>query len=331
MNDSMRIAIVGFGAMGSVYAGLLAEAGNDVVAVSRDNDHVRAVCAKGLRLSGPGGDRVIELNATTMPAGPPVDLVVLATKAFQVADAMRGAAPITGPDTIVLTLQNGLGAADEIASIVDPDRLAIGIAAAFGAGLRAPGHAHHESLGRIGLGAYAGLAKVDLDRIAAIWTGAGLATTVTADIAAMQWEKLICNVAYSGICGATGHTVGEVMDSPDLAPVSEAAAIEAFDIARKAGIALTVDDPVALVRAFGTKVREAKPSVLLDMEAGRRSEIDFINGAIDRVARSFGAKAPVNATITALVRDRESGLSSRARGDANSSSKSFGDVRKPDE
>ena len=88
--------------------------------------------------------------------------------------------------------------------------------------------------------------------------------------------------------------------------VNPLTALAMFDIARKAGIALTVDDPVAHAAAFGEKVRDAKPSVLLDIEAGRRSEIDFINGAVDRIARRLGSRAPVNAAIAALVHDRES-------------------------
>lgn len=308
----MRIAIVGCGAMGSVYAGLFAEAGHDVIAVSRAGAHIDAIARQGLHLTGASGDRVIPVPTVTSAPPDPVDLLVLATKSFHAADAIRDAMPMIGPETVVLAIQNGLGASDDIAALVEPAQLAVGIAAAFGATIRAPGHAHHENTGKVSLGGYDGMPSPTLERIAAIWSKAGIPAEAVSDIAAMQWEKLICNVAYSGLCGVTGRTVGEVMDSPDLGPVSRAAATEAFEIALLAGIKLNITDPVAHVLAFGEKVRGAKPSVLLDIEAGRPSEIGFINGAIDRVASRNGVSAPVNATITALVRDRERRMLNRA-------------------
>ncbi|CNH72398.1 2-dehydropantoate 2-reductase [Mycobacterium tuberculosis] len=121
----------------------------------------------------------------------------------------------------------------------------------------------------------------------------------------MQWEKLICNVAYSGPCALTHMTVGQVMDDPAMGPVSQAAATEAFDVARASGIAIAVTDPVAHVREFGARMPDAKPSALLDHEARRVSEIDVINGAIPRQGARVGVAAPVNATLTALVKSIE--------------------------
>ena len=117
-------------------------------------------------------------------------------------------------------------------------------------------------------------------------------------------EYVIC-LAYSGPCALTGLTVGEVLDDPIVGPVSRAAAIEAWEVARRRSIPIAVDDPVAYVQDFAERMRAAKPSVLLDIEAGRRSEIDVINGAVEREAMRVDAVAPVNATITALVRSLE--------------------------
>ncbi|MWD28179.1 2-dehydropantoate 2-reductase [Aquicoccus sp. SCR17] len=313
----MRIAIIGCGAMGSVYAGLFAEAGHEVLAVSRDAGHVEAINRDGLRLTGASGDRAIPMRAAAAPEGEAADLVVIATKAAQAGAAARAALPLVGEDTLVLTIQNGLGAAEEVAEAVGPDRLAVGIAAAFGASLPAPGHAHHASLGAIHAGALAGLPRDALDRIVAAWDGAGFEARAAADIAAMQWEKLICNVAFSGPCAISGLTVGGVMAQEEITRVSRAAAVEAYEVARARGIALSVTDPVAHVEAFGRRVAAAKPSVLLDLEAGRRSEIGYINGAVVREAEKAGMRAPVNETITSLVVSRESGAwqTTMGRGD----------------
>jgi 2-dehydropantoate 2-reductase len=215
-----------------------------------------------------------------------------------------------GAHTMVLTIQNGLGSADEVAEEIGAERLLVGIAAAFGASLRAPGHAHHEGMSAIRLGAYAGAETGLAQKTAEVWRQAGFNAEAVQDVLAMQWEKLICNVAYSGPCALTGLTVGQAMDDPHVGPVSRAAAQEAFEVARALGVALSVTDAVAHVRAFGERVRDAKPSVLLDHERGRASEIDFINGAIPKQAARCGLVAPVNAVLTGLIKHKESKFSS---------------------
>ncbi len=301
----MKVAIVGCGAMGSVYAGLLAGAGNEVLVVDGWQAHVDAICANGLRIEGASGDRTVKLRAWTAAPDEQVDLVIVAAKAVQVADAAKTAARMLGPDTLVLTIQNGLGSADIVADAVGRDRLAVGIAAAFGASMRGPGHAHHNNMNAVKMGAYAGLAAARVEDIAALWRTAGFNAEATDNVAAMQWEKLICNVAFSAPCALTGLTVGEAMDDLDIGPLGMAASLEAWQVARARKVAINVSDPEAFVRAFGERVRSARPSVLLDHDARRRSEIDVINGAVPREAAKCAMRAPVNASLTALVRQKE--------------------------
>ena len=106
-------------------------------------------------------------------------------------------------------------------------------------------------------------------------------------------------------CAISERSVGEVMNDPDLSRVSAACATEAFEVAFKKNIKLTFNDPVAYVRDFGSKIPNARPSVLLDLLAKRKSEIDVINGSIPRVGKELGLAAPVNEAITALVREKE--------------------------
>ncbi len=305
MPDSRKIAIVGCGAMGSVYAALMASAGHAVLAVDGWDAHVQAINREGLRLEGASGDRRVPVRAVAQAPRETMDLVIVASKASQVRAAAQQVLPLLGPDTVVLTIQNGLGSADALADVVGPDRLAVGVAAAFGASLTAPGHAHHNGMAAVRMGAHAGLARERVEAVAALWRGAGFSAEAVANVLAMQWDKLVCNVAYSGPCALTGLTVGQAMDDPHIGPVSRAAAIEALQVAHARGLLLGITDAVAHVRAFGTKVRDAKPSVLQDLERGRVSEIDVINGAIPREAARCGLQAPVNATLTALVQQRE--------------------------
>lgn len=302
----MRIAVVGCGAMGSIYAGRLAAACHDVTGIDRWADHVEAMNRDGLVVSGPDGELRASVRAFTTAPEEIVDAVVLAVKASDVPGAAELARPMVGPETTVLTIQNGLGASDQAAEILGSERLAVGIASGFGASLRGPGRTHHNAMRAIRIGAHSDLSTERLEAVAAAFRSADFDTSVVEDIRAMQWEKLICNVAYSAPCAITGLTVGEVMADPHLSGVSEAAATEAWEIAKALGIGLDVADPVALVRDFGAQMPAAKPSALLDVEAGRISEIAHINGAIPREAAKIGRDAPVNATLTALVRARES-------------------------
>jgi 2-dehydropantoate 2-reductase len=302
----VRIAIVGCGAMGSVYAGLFAAAGHEVWAIDRWREHVETMRSRGLRLEGASGDRTVKLNATTeaREAGP-CDLVILATKAGQVADAARSVRSLLGKDTVVLSIQNGLGGPDTAASVLGKERVMVGVVGGFGASMKGPGHAHHNGMELVRLGEFDGPITQRLERIADAWRGAGFRVKVFDDIAQLVWEKLICNCAYSGPCGLTDHTVGEVMQDRDLARVSAACAREAFDVARGKGVRLGLDDPVAYVRDFGSKIPAARPSVLLDLMAKRKSEIEVINGSIPRVGAEVGVPAPVNDALTALVLEKE--------------------------
>ena len=304
----MRIAVVGCGAMGSVYAARLALGGHEVLVADPWAAHVDAINAGGLRLEGPDGAHRAEVRAFVEPPAEPVDLVVLAVKASDAPAAAAQARPLLADDTVVLTIQNGLGSAEGVAADLSADRLAVGIASGFGASLRGPGQAHHNAMRALRFGAYAGLEPAAVERVAEAWRAGGFDAEAVADIAAMQWEKLICNVAYSAPCALTGLTVGEVMDDPEIGPVSRAAAVEAWETARALGVGIDVPDPVEHVRAFGAQMPAAKPSALLDLEAGRVSEIGVINGAVPREAAKIGRAAPVNATLTALVRAREARL-----------------------
>lgn len=298
----MKIAVIGCGAMGSIYAARLATAGNDVLAIDRHEPSVERISRDGLRVTGPAYDRVVPLRASTTAPDEPMDLIVLAVKAADVTVGARQALPMLGPATPVLTIQNGLGSAETVAGIVGAQRVAVGIASGFGASRVAPGHVHHNAMRAMRFGAYSSLPHATVETIARAWTDAGFDAAAVTDIAAMQWEKLICNAAYSAPCALTGMTVGQVMDDPEMAPVSRAAATEAWTVARASGIAVAVTDPVAHARDFGAQMPDAKPSALLDHEARRVSEIDVINGAVPRQGARVGVAAPVNATLTALIK-----------------------------
>jgi 2-dehydropantoate 2-reductase len=293
----MKIAIVGTGAMGSVYAALFASAGHEVWAIDRWKEHVDAIRVNGLRLEGASGDKTVRIQATTDPKDVgPCDLVVLATKAMHVAQAAASIKPLLKGETPVLSIQNGLGGPDTAASILGRERVMVGVVGGFGASMRAPGHAHHNGMELVRLGEFGGPITERLKRVEQVWAGSGFRVRLFDDIDQLVWEKLLCNCAYSGPCALAECTIGQVMADADLSRVSAACASEVFAFSKVKGIKLGFDDPVAYARDFGSKIPDARPSVLLDLMAGRKSEIDVINGAID---------GPVNQAVTALVRAKE--------------------------
>ena len=303
-----KVAIVGCGAMGSVYAALMADAGHEVHAVTLWPDHAEAMRTQGLRVEGASGDRTVRLaSAGTDTNGiGPCDLVVIATKAFDVAAAARSSVTLLGPDTVVQTIQNGLGSPEVAAPILGKDRLAVGVVGGFGASMRAPGHAHHNGMEMIRFGAFAGLPTLSLRASARIWESAGFTVSLFDDVTRMVWEKLIMNVAFSGTSCTTGLTIGEVMADPNAWSVAQGCAREAIAVAGAANVRLDVGDPIEHIRKLGGKIPNARPSMLLDYNAGRRGEVDAINGSIPRLGKRYGIPTPVNETVVAIIKARES-------------------------
>jgi 2-dehydropantoate 2-reductase len=302
----MKIAVVGCGAMGSVYAGLLATAGHEVWAVDSWREHIDAIRANGLRVEGASGDRTVWLNATTNAADAgPCDLVIVSTKFRDVDTAARAAQPIVGPKTVVLSIQNGLGGPDKTAAVLGRERVMVGVVGGFGASMRGPGHAHHNGWELVRLGELAGPVTPRLEAVAEVWRSGGFRVKCFDDIGQLVWEKLICNVCFSGTCAVTERTIGEVMNDADAWQVASGCATEAFQVARKRSIKLGFDDPVGYVRDFGSRIPNARPSMLLDHMAKRRSEVDAINGAIPPAAKAVGLSAPYNEVVSGLVRAKE--------------------------
>lgn len=292
--------------MGSVYAALLGAAGHDVWAIDQWREHVEAMRSKGLHLEGASGDRTVPLHATTNAAEAGVcDLVIIATKAMHVEQAAQAAKSLIGSDTAVLSIQNGLGGPDTAARVLGKERVLVGVVGGFGASMRGPGHAHHNGWELVRLGEMSGPISSRLKKVAEVWESGGFRVKCFDDIDQLIWEKLICNVCFSGTCAVTERTIAEVMNDPDTWEVASGCAKEAYNVAKARGIRVDISDPVQYVRDFGSKIPNARPSMLLDHMAGRMSEIEAINGAIPVAAKPLGVAAPYNTVISSLVRAKE--------------------------
>ena len=306
----MKIAIIGCGAMGSVYAALLADSGNEVWAIDTWEEHISAIRSNGLRVEGASGDRTVSMNATTnaSDAGE-CELIIVATKASGVPAAAVAAKSIAGPKSIILTIQNGLGAAERIAESIDTNQVMIGVVGGFGASMKAPGHAHHNGMQLVRIGEMNGGVSDRLEKVVNAWENAGFTAKGYPDIHQMIWEKFICNVTYSGPCALMNATIGQVQANSDSWSVALSCAREADAVARAKKINLGFNDVETYVRDFGANMPDARPSMLLDHMAQRPSEIDGINGAVPTEAAKIGMTAPVNALVSSLIRGREANFS----------------------
>ena len=303
----MKIVVVGTGAMGSVYAGLLGRAGHEVWAVDRWVAHVDAIAASGLAVSGASGEYVVTgIHAGHAPADAgPADLWVIATKAADVASAASAIAPLLRPDDVVMAFQNGLGAGERVARHLPEAHVLVGIAEGFGSSIPEPGHVHHEGMRLIRIGELRGGMTDRLVALEATWRDAGFNVKAFADLTLMIWEKFLCNVTLSAPTAAFDVTVGELMADDEAWAVALGCTLEAYRAGVTLGIEFPFDDPVRYVTEFAATIPDASPSMRLDHLARRRSEVDVINGAVVDLSRELGLEAPYNQTLCAVLRRRE--------------------------
>ena len=307
----MKIAVVGVGAMGSVYAARFAMAGHAVVAVDPWGAHVNAINDVGLRIEGPDGQRTVTGIAASEHADivSGSELVIIATKASAVGAAAHAVRDFVGSDTSVITIQNGLGAGAGIAEHLPPEACLLGVADGFGASMKGPGHVHHTAMKLIRLGEMSGGLTPRVRAMETVWKTAGFNAQAFADIHQLIWEKLLCNVTLSAPCTVFDCTVGALLGDPDRWAAALECTREAYACAQAEGIGFSFDDPIAYVTKFAELVAGASPSMRLDHMAKRHSEIDFINGAIPPLGKKHGIPTPQNDKISDAVRKLEADFS----------------------
>jgi len=304
----VKIAIVGTGAMGSVYAARLSRAGNEVWAIDPWQEHIDAIAKDGLSLVGPDVEFVAEgLRVGRAPADAgSCDVWVVATKAADVDAAVADIVPLLEPDNVVMAFQNGLGAGERVARHVPAGQVLIGIAEGFGSSIPEPGHVHHNGMRLIRIGELQGGLTDRVQRIEALWRDAGFNVKAFEDIDLMVWEKFLCNVTLSAPTAVFDLTVGELMANPEAWAVALGCTMECYRLGQAKGIAWPFEDPVRYVTEFAGTIPHASPSMRLDQRAGRRSEVDVINGQVVDLSHELGLDAPYNETLCAVLRQRES-------------------------
>lgn len=306
----MKICVLGAGALGCAIGASLAQAGSEVWLINRSEKHVAAINANGLELVGERASRRVTVRAATSCDGiGAADLVIVLVKSFDTRAAMEGAKDILGPHTLVLSLQNGLGHEDVLAEFVGRSRVLAGKTYVGGV-LLGPGRIISGTEGKhTYIGELDGSTSDRVMRIANEFSRAGLATTVSADILATMWDKLLVNVATGALSGITRLPYGDLYALPSIKATAMAAVSEAMAVARAAGISLTFSTPEqAWDKAAEGLPATFKASMLQSLEKGSITEIDFINGAVVRGGSRYGIPTPVNSALVACIKGIEHSL-----------------------
>ena len=299
----MKITIVGAGAMGSLFGGLLAESGSDVTLIDVNDAHIGAIRADGLHLATDSGERWVNAlricrpeDATDVP-----DLLVVFTKTLHTSAALSGVKHLIGSEVHVLSLQNGLGNVEKIGEFAAPERILVGVTT-WPADMVSPGYVHSHGQGVVRLMAADGNARPIVSSVSEALSRAGLQCTSDATVWAAIWEKVAFNAALNSICAVSGCTVDQLGLVPDGGHLADTVVMEVLSVAQRLGIDVNPAKCRANVAVAIAQHKGHKPSMLQDILAGRRTEIEAINGAVVATAGRFDMRLPTTETLLSLVR-----------------------------
>ncbi len=300
----MKIAIVGAGAMGCLYgAKLSAVPTNEVYLIDVWKDHIDAVNENGLLMEENGAEKTYRAvrGVTDAAQAGVCDLAIVFVKSTLTGVAMKSNKAVFGPDTVALTLQNGLGNIDLIRGEIGDDNVIAGTTA-HGATMLGPGKMRHAGSGKTILGELSGIKTDRIERIADLLRAAELETDISDNVMGLVWDKLLVNVGINALTGITRLHNGELLNHPEIEVILEAAVSEAHAVSKAKGIKLSYEDPVGHTKAVCAATAANKSSMLQDILNHKQTEIDMINGAIVREGAQTGIGTPVNSVLTNLIK-----------------------------
>ncbi len=301
MGDEMKIVIMGAGAMGSLYGGLLASSGEEVWLVNIWKEHIEAIRAKGLTIEGKGQEKNIGMNATTdVTSIGKADLVIFFVKTYHTEKAVTDALVLEKENTVFLTLQNGLGNEEVLSRQVNPKKVLLGVTN-HGATLLGPGKIRHAGWGKTFIGEVGHQVTHRISEIAQMFQRAEIETEVSSNIQRLIWEKLLINIGINALAAVTGLKNGQLLDHPETLTLMEGLVSEAVEVARQKGIPIE-GNPIEKVKAIAEATRTNRCSMGQDLDNKRRTEIDVMNGAVVREADRLGVAAPYNRMVTNLIK-----------------------------
>lgn len=305
----MTIAVLGPGAMGTLFGAFLSRAGHRVWLIDHSPARAHQLTKQGLTVIEPEGEWKAPALGTAHPGQiGQADLLLIFVKSHQTAVAALPAKPCIGPKTLVLTLQNGLGNLEVLSEVFGAGLVAGGITG-HGATWLAPGQVRHAGRGVTVIGEQSGPASSRLTALRAFFQSAGIETDLTDHLASALWGKLVLNAAVNPVGALTGLPNGRLIQPP-LAGLTVQVAREAASVAEGLEIPLPYPDPADKLREVCSATAENINSMLQDVRRRCRTEVEAINGAVVRSAAKAGLSAPLNAALRDLVLGVETGWAS---------------------
>jgi 2-dehydropantoate 2-reductase len=295
MTTPLKVAVMGAGAVGCYYGGMLARAGHDVVLIARPA-HVDAIERDGLRIEARTFDERVRVAASSDPAAVRgARLVLFSVKSTDTEAAGAQMAPHLAPEALVLTLQNGVDNADRLRTVLPPAQVAAAVVY-VATEMAGPGHVRHHGRGELVIEPSAAS-----DEIAGAFTAAGVPTEVSANVRGALWMKLVINCAYNAISAIAQQPYGLNVPGEGIRDVMRDVVDECLAVARADGVQLPAD-----VHATVFKLVDSMPgqmsSTAQDLARGKRTEIDYLNGLVVRRGAALGIATPANRVLWALVK-----------------------------
>jgi 2-dehydropantoate 2-reductase len=303
----MKTVILGAGAMGSVIGGTLAQAGNEVVLIEVAKEIVSAIQQRGLMIEDRAGQKTtIQLKATHDPSEVGwADLIIVFVKCYHTETAVRQAAHLIGPNTIVLSLQNGWGNAALISKLTSPERVLVGVSY-HSAVLLAPGHVLHAGQGPTYLGELDGTLSTRVTAVTKLFGSAGLDVTPSVNVLTEIWSKLALNAVTLPTSASIRISADSLLQTSEMEGLMQELLAEVVAVARAQEIMLTFEERWNAIRNLLNKLAaNTKGSMLQDIERRRRTEIDVINGAIVEAGARLGIATPYNRSMLCLIKALE--------------------------
>ncbi|MFH2008019.1 MAG: ketopantoate reductase family protein [bacterium] len=301
----MKILVMGAGSMGCLLGGCLARAEHDVFLVDVVTERYQAIRDHGIVVEGVSGDFEVQAGAGGgyVGHGAP-ELVLVCVKSYDTEQAARCLAPWIDDDSLVLTLQNGVGNLEQLAHAIPRDQLLVGTTA-MGANLLHPGHVHHAGEGDTYIGDAHGERSERAQAIARVFTDARLPAEAIDEIQGLIWSKLAVNVGINALTALLRVRNGRLLVAEGATRVMEAAVEECLAVAGESGLELDGDAVRARVKEVARLTASNRSSMLMDVLHERRTEIDAINGNIVRRGHELGVAVPVNEILTHLIHSVE--------------------------
>ncbi|MFW9793090.1 MAG: ketopantoate reductase family protein [Candidatus Thorarchaeota archaeon] len=302
----MKIVIVGSGAIGSLYGAFLSRIkDNEVILVGR-NPHIAAIQSKGLRIDGVLGSHLFQLKATSHVCEvTEADLVIITTKTYDTSTAALSAKHLIDAGAYVLLIQNGLGTEELVATELNTTRV-LRATTCMGALQDSPGVVHATGCGLTEIGSRYSENYPLVEKLTLMLKEVGFDVKSSENIEGVVWTKTLVNCGINPVGALTGFTNGEVYENKALRGLVVQLVKEAVQVVEALGIELTTDDPVRYALGTAKATSDNINSMLQDLRAGKRTEIDAITGEVIRLARELDIDTPSSESVFALVKAIES-------------------------